>query len=181
MNTNLRSRVKQSGSVIIEILVALSIYGISLAIVYDSINILMRTMGKISTSEKHVEDFEDAIIYMYKQDITRGVDLELISYKTWSVLLIGFDPKDPHHEVVGYQLFESENGSKLRRIVAKWDEDIHKLRDQRPGQDYFDSRFSGFNTIYMGSEMLSFDVEGNYITFKFGKIKTYIGRVSRER
>ncbi len=117
MNTNLRSQVKPLGSVIIEILVALSIYGIGLAIVYDSTNIIMKTMNKLSASEKYVEDFEDAIIYMYEKDITRGRSLELISYKTWSVLLIDFDPKDPEPGVVGYQLLESKDGSKLRRIL----------------------------------------------------------------
>ncbi len=178
MNTNLRSRVKHLGSVIIEIIVALSIYGISLAIIYDSTNILMKTMGKLSASEKYVEDFEDTILYMYEKDIMRGKTLELISYKTWSVLLIDFDPKDPAPEVVGYQLFKSNDGSKLRRIVAKGYEDIHKLKVLRPGQDYFNSNFSGFNAIYTGSEALSFDIEGKYITFTFGKIKTYIGRTS---
>ncbi|MGC8545338.1 MAG: hypothetical protein ACP5NR_05275 [Athalassotoga sp.] len=164
---------------IIEVIVALSIYGISLATIYDSISIMMKTMIKISASEKYVEDFEDALTYMYKTDIERGKELELISYKTWSVLLIDFDPKDPESHVVGYQLFKSNDGSKLRRIVAKWDEDIHKLKIQRPGQKYFDSHFSGFNAVYTGKEMLSFDVEGKYITFTFGKIKTYIGRISQ--
>lgn len=179
MNTNLRSQVKFSGSVIIEILVAFSIYATSLAIIYDSVNIIMRTIGKISSSEKYVQDFEDAILYMYRRDITRGKDLELISYNTWSVLLIDFSPADPEPKVVGYQLFKSNDGSKLRRIVANGDEDIHKLKIQRPGQKYFDSNFSGFNTIYTGKEMLSFDVEGKYITFTFGKIKTYIARISQ--
>jgi hypothetical protein len=164
--------------VIIEVIVAISIYGISLAIIYDSINIMMKTMIKISVSEKYVEDFEDTITYMYKTDIAMGRELELISYKTWSVLLIDFDPKNPEPRVVGYQLFKSNDGSKLRRIVAKWDEDIHKLKIQRPGQEYFDSHFSGFNAVYTGKEMLSFDVEGKYITFTFGKIKTYIGHIS---
>jgi hypothetical protein len=165
--------------VIIEIIVALSIYGISLAIIYDSINIMMKTMIKISASEKYVEDFEDAITYMYKTDFERGRELELISYKTWSVLLIDFDPKDTDSHVVGYQLFKSNDGSKLRRIVARGEEDIHKLKIQRPGQGYFNSNFSGFNAVYTGKEMLSFDVEGKYITFTFGKIKTYIGRISQ--
>ncbi|WP_161847815.1 hypothetical protein [Athalassotoga saccharophila] len=159
---------------IIELLVAFSIYAVGASITYESIMILINMIEKVSISNQFVEDFEDVILYMYKE--VKGKELELIFYKDsyieHSILLIGSDP------VIAYQLFQTKDRSSLRRLVAMGHEDIHKLAKLRPGSNYFNTRFSGFNSLYNGKESISFKVEGNYITFKFGKLKTYIGKIS---
>jgi len=174
VNTNPQSRGKLSGSVIIELLVAFSIYATGAAITYESIMILVKMIQEFSNSNQFVQDFEDVILYMHKE--VKGRELELIvyndSYIEHSILLIGSDP------VIAYQLFWTENRSSLRRLVANGHEDIHKLSELRPGSIYFNTHFSGFNSLYNGKEPLSFKIEEGYIAFKFGKLKTYIGKAS---
>lgn len=174
MSTLQRSPARQLGSVIIELLVAFSIYAVSLSIIYETVNVLIRTIGEVSESERFVSDFEDVILYMYKE--IKGHNLELLvyndSYIEHSILLIDSNP------VIAYQLFQTKDQSSLRRLVAIGYEDIHKLKELRPGSSYFNTHFSGFNSLYNGKIPLSFSVEGNYVVFKFGKLKTYIGKVS---
>ncbi len=174
MNTDPRSRGRLSGSVIIELIVAFSIYAVGISITYESIIILIKMIEEISTSNQFVQDFEDVILYMYKD--VKDRELELIVYKDsyieHSILLIGSDP------VIAYQLFQAKDRSSLRRLVANGKENIHKLVELRPGSSYFNTHFSGFNSLYSGKESISFKVDGKYITFEFGKLKTYIGKVS---
>ncbi len=172
MNIDRSSREKASnsrkGTVVIEILVALGIYAIALSMIYESITVLSRTITSISNSQKQVENFEDILLYINSE--IKGNDFELIHYNQWSILLIDTNP------VIGYQIiYYSDGYCNLRRIVANIKVDIKKLKEDRYGLKYFNDNFSGFNRLYFGNDKLFFEMEDNYLIFKFNDIKTYLG------
>ncbi len=156
----------QSGSVLLELLIAMAIYTIALAIAFESISVLSKSILYLSYRQREVEDFEDTMIYLNKE--IHGKKYALITHSNWSLLLLKEKP------VVTFLILKSKDRRILRRIVAKGDLNFEKLSKIHPGLHYINTHFSGFNTIYDGKEEIDFHSEGNHLIFEFGDRRVYM-------
>ncbi len=170
MTTSKRKRLVnlRSGSLMIQLLVAMIVYSVAIIMIFESLTYLFKNLSKLSEEEKETEKFEYVMFYLNSQ-IEKNVAFKIENGINWSVLLLDTKP------ILGFEIFYGKNQNKLRRIVAKTNLNFSIIQKTSLGLGFLNGRnFSGFNTIYQGKERMYFKRDGTHLLFEWGERWFYL-------
>ncbi len=146
---------------------AIIVYTIGSAIIFESISYLFKNLSLLSATEKNVEDFEHVMAYLNSQ-MEHCEDFKILKGTNWSVLLTDSTP------VVAFEILGGKGVNTLRRLRAKEKLHFSDLKKKRFGLIYLNENFYGFNAIYQGKEKMEFARENTHLLFRMGKRWFYI-------
>lgn len=141
------------------------VYSLSMGIIFEATNLVTRNITYVSKNQTEIEEFTDAASYISME--ARGKRGMLITHPSWSVLALETVP------VVAYQIISGNGKYKLRRLVAKGKVDIETLK-KGPGLSFFNSKFTGFNTVYSGNREIGFIEEEGYAVMEYADKKLFL-------
>jgi hypothetical protein len=153
---------------VIQLLIAMVVYTVSAAIVFESLSYLFKNLSKLTASEKKIEDFEYVMAYLNNQ-MKNSTSFKIEKGVNWTALLIEATP------VLGFEIFHGKDLDAMRRIVGKSYLHFSNLQNMEFGLGFLSGKnFEGFNTIYQGEEKMDFERDGTHLLFRWGKRWVYL-------
>ncbi len=164
----MRKGLFQTGSLIVEFLVAMMVFSVALATTFGSVFYMVRSLHDLRVRQERVEAFEYVIFYLSSQ-FEKAKDFRILKGRNWSVIFMDTSP------ILAFEIFTSKRYALMRRLVGSEKLKFEKLKNLKVGLSFFNGHnFSGFNVVFKSVGKMYFKRAGKHLLFVWNERWVYL-------